>query len=166
MFDELIILINILILSIIVKRFSSINIVTSFFISSFIIYILFINVNPYYTDFNKNKTLSYIPEEYKPHTFLYNKKDVDLTSLKYPIIFKPNVCSGLSTNVKIIHNIKEAKDYIEKNNENEILIQEFIDYDTELGVLYEKDLFTDKGRIISIVKKQSNKTKIMYGCEG
>jgi hypothetical protein len=165
MFDELIIIINILILALIIKRFN-INIYASFFISFFIIYILFINVNPRYNDFNKFKSLSYIPDEYKPHTFLYNKKVVDLTSLKYPIIFKPNVCSGLSTNVKIIHSIKEAKDYIEKNNENEILIQEFIDYDTELGVLYEKNLFTDKGRIISIVRKQSNKTKIMYSCEG
>jgi len=165
MFDELIILINILILAFIIKRFVNVNYITSFFISSFIIYILFINVNPYYTDFDKCKTLSYIPEKYKPHTFLYNE-NVDLSSLKYPIIFKPNVCSGLSTNVKIIHNVKEAKEYIDKHNVNEILIQEFIDYDTELGILYEKDLFTNKGKIISIVRKQSNKTKIMYGCEG
>jgi hypothetical protein len=165
MFDELIILINILILSIIIKRFSSINIVTSFFISSFIIYILFINVNPYYTDFNKYKTLSYIPEEYKPHTFLYNE-NVDLSSLKYPIIFKPNVCSGLSNNVKIINNIKEANEYIYENDENEIIIQEFMDYDIELGVLYEKSLFSNKGEIKSIVRKQSNSTKIMSSCGG
>lgn len=165
MFDELIIMINILILAVIIKQFININTVTSFFISSFIIYILFINVNPYYTDFDKYKTLSYIPYEYKPYTFLYNK-NVDLSSLKYPIIFKPNVCSGLGNNVKIVYNIKDANDYINKNNENEIIIQEFMEYDTELGVLYEKNLFSNKGEIKSIVRKQSNTTKIMCSCEG
>lgn len=165
MFDELIILINILVLAFIIKRFVNINTVTSFFISSFIIYILFINVNPYYTDFNKCKTLSYIPKEYKPHTFLYNE-NVDLSSLKYPIIFKPNVCSGLSDNVKIINSVKEANDYIDKNDKNEIIIQEFMDYNIELGVLYEKNLFNNKGEIKSIVRKQSNSTKIMCSCGG
>lgn len=38
------------------------------------------------------------------------------------MIFKPNICSGLSKNVKIINNIKEANDYIEKNDENELII--------------------------------------------
>lgn len=41
-----------------------------------------------------------------------------------------------------------------------------MDYYTELGVMYEKKLFSNKGEIKSIVRKSSKTTKIMHGCEG
>jgi len=129
-----------------------------------IVWISFENVNPMNSDTNKYTILTHIDSKYKPMMFMYNSS-IDLNILQYPLIFKPILCTGLSRGVKVINNSHEANEYLLScKNRNAILIQEFIPYSIEVGLLYEKNIFTNKGEIISLVQKTSNNPSIMKGC--
>jgi len=129
-----------------------------------IVWVLFVNVDPNDINANKYTLLSHIDAKYKPDTFMYNKS-INLHTLQYPVIFKPIICSAFSKGVKVINNIYEAQDYLLNCvNLNEILIQTFVPYKTEVGLLYETNIFTNKGQIISLVQKTSKNTNIMKGC--
>lgn len=141
------------------------NLYFDLIISFLIIWILFVNVNPYTKEQNKYNILSYIPKEYVPKQYILSKKDINIT---YPLIYKPNVCTGCSEAVAVIHNELEAQKYISdtKISLNEILVQEFIPYENEVGILFERNLFNNSGEIKSIVKRNVNKNSIVnLDCE-
>lgn len=165
MLEFFVFIINIFILSIILKG-KKCNICYSLLLSFLITWVVFINVNPYNIKYNKYLILKHIPDQYKPESNTYNG-NINLNTLKYPIVFKPNVCSRISKNVVVIDNVNEAIKYI-SNNDNDIVIQEFVNYDVELAVLCEKNIITDKFEIISIVQKKekNGNNKIMSGCHG
>ena len=137
-----------------------------------IVGILFINVNPYISGKpDKQELLSYIPAEYTPKYILYNKSETDLRQLSYPLIFKPCVCSGNSKDVAVIRDEKMAREYIDSiKNKDTILIQEYIPYKNEIGLLFEKNILNGnnsnnkQGSIISMVQKSSTTSDIMAGC--
>lgn len=166
MIELIIFCFNIILLSLIINYYFKLKLNYCLVISFFIIWLLFLNVNPYDIDSNKYKILSYIPPQYKPITILYNNF-VNLDNLKYPIIFKPSICTRSGFNVKVINNKDEAINYINNScNKNEIIIQELVDYNIELAVLYEKNILDNKGIIKSIAQKSSNESIIMEGCFG
>lgn len=142
------------------------NLVVNNILSILIIITIFINVNPYKNDENKYTILKHIPSQYVPKTELLN--NIDVNNIKFPIIIKPINCTKCSKGVIVIKNKDELNNYlsINSNKLNEMLYQDFIPYTNEVGVLYEKDLFTQKGKIISITKKKSEKFEIMPGCYG
>jgi len=81
--------------------------------------------------------------------------------LKYPVIMKPAICTGLGKNVAKIHNNEEAKEYLDrfKNTREKIIVQDYYPAQYEAGVLYERYPWEKRGRIISAVqKKLKNKT--------
>lgn len=164
MLEIIVFIINIIILSLVINKYFRIKALYSVILSFLIIWILFINVNPYDIYYNKYNILKHIPDKYKPKTYLYNK-NMNLDEFEYPVILKPNVCSRSGNNVSIINNKLEAMNYINNNICNEIIIQEFVNHDIELGVLCERNLKYKKFEIISIIKKSSN-SKIMNGCYG
>lgn len=76
-------------------------------------------------------------------------KNTNIRNLEYPVIFKPIKCSRSSIDVVIINNLEEAIKYIENNNIEDIMVQSYISYNNEIGILYEKN-------IKSMVIKKSN----------
>lgn len=142
------------------------NIIINNLLSILILMTIFINVNPYKNNENKFTILKHIPTQYVPKTELLN--NIDVNNVKFPIIIKPIHCTKCSKGVVVIKNKNELNNYLlqHSNNLSELIYQDFIPYTNEVGVLYEKDLFTQKGRIVSITKKISQKFEIMPGCTG
>lgn len=117
---------------------------------------MWMSVNPIdYSKGTKSDILLYIPE-YTPKTLYVDyTTNFDFNKIKYPKIFKPNVCSGISKNVRVINNVNEAIEYHKNMNDN-YLIQDISYYNNEIGLLYEKNPWTNKGKIISIYKRVFN----------
>lgn len=124
--------------------------------------VIFINVNPYKNDENKLSILNYIPKKYLPKTDKLT--NINFSIVTYPFIVKPLVCTKVGKGVEVIKNINELDNYLSKNNINEILYQDFIPYKNEVGILYERDIFSKNGKIVSIIKKNSQESDIMVSC--
>jgi hypothetical protein len=126
-----------------------------------IFYYIWLSINPItYDNGNKNDILEYIKEYTMKFETIDNTKEYDKNKIIYPKIFKPNICSGLSKNVEVIHNIDEAKKYHKKIKEKYI-IQDISYYKNEVGLLYERLPFQKKGKIISIYKRRfENENKL------
>jgi len=161
MHETLIILLNIFILSYLIKTYFKntfkLSFIVSFIISFIIIWILFLNVNPYEYKSNKYSILSYIPSEHFLEMSMLNNTDIN--KLQYPVIFKPIRCAKVGKGVTVILNKNEATKYVKNNNINEIMVQTFIPYKNEIGILYEKN-------ITSMVFKKSINSNIMTSCYG
>lgn len=150
-----IILIIIILFGLITKLILKNNLYFDFILSFLIIWILFVNVNPYTPNQNKFTILSFIPNQYTPKQFLLSENDI-IYKIKYPVIFKPIRCTRCSKDVSVINNIDEAKKYISDDinfNLNEIMIQEFVPYTNEVGILFERNLFDNSGKIKSMFKR-------------
>jgi len=72
--------------------------------------------------------------------------------ISFPIVAKPNVGERGSM-VEKIADQQALKNYLSKN-ENDLIIQEFIEYPIELGVLYYRTPLTGNSGITSIVQKE------------
>ena len=94
-----------------------------FFIFQYVI----INSNPYEIKTDKLTILIDINQNLN---IIIHKK------YKYPFILKPVLCSKKSKNVKLIQNNYELKKYLDNNNLNDIMYQEFIKTSYEVGILY------------------------------
>ena len=101
---------------------------------------------------DKAKILSYIPEPFNLD-FTIITHYTDLASLKYPVIFKPVICSGNGKGVAKINSVEQATAYMNGSKEERIISQQLYESKYEVGVLYEKDPLNKKGKIKSIVVK-------------
>ncbi len=127
----------------------------SVFIAFFIVWILFLNVNPY--DFNMNKltVLENIPKKYLTKQGLLTK----IKDPEYPIILKPVRCTALSRGIIFVENSDKLKRLDKTILDNkEYMYQKYIDWKYEAGVLYEY------GNIVSVVRKDGNE-KIRAYCK-
>ena len=130
-------------------------------------YYCWLSINPFNSwNISKITLLNKIQNKNKPRTFIYDN-NIDLNYLKYPVIFKPNICTGIGRNVKIIKCKKEAINYIKnfkKIHKNEvIIIQTFLNYKHEFGILYERFPWNKNGKIIALTEKifdKKNNNKI------
>lgn len=138
----------IIFLGILISKIFNTRYVYGFIFSFIIVWILFVNVNPYDIRSNKLTVLEQIDEQYVPKQgMLYNTSHEILRNLSYPIIIKPVRCGSLSKNVHIIDKFEDLQDYL---TNQEYMYQEYISWDNEVGILYEDN------KIVSIVKKQAN----------
>ncbi len=104
----------------------------------------------------KDAIMKLIPQEFKVKSKLItNTEELDQELQKntwaFPLVCKPNI-GERGYGVKILMNKDELVQY--GNEFNEFLIQEYIDYRLELGVLYSKIPGTNKGRVSSISEKR------------
>ncbi len=141
------------------------NIIINLIIAYLIIVILFINVNPYDINQNKLSILKNIPEKYTSKIGKLN--DINVNIIKYPFVVKPIICSRVSKDVYVV----KSKDELIKilndiKDKDEFMYQSFIPFENEVGILYERNLFNNKGKIISIVKKSSKDFSVMASCSG
>jgi len=109
---------------------------------------------------SKYDTIKLIPKDYRPTTLFVKKNESLITvinkiknlKLQYPLIIKPDIgFKGLL--VKQIHSEIELKQYINKNNCINLLIQEFIDFKNECGIFYHRLPTSKTGKITSITLK-------------
>jgi len=110
---------------------------------------------------SKFSTIQLIPSKYKPVTiFVPINSPIDpllekitLKKIIYPLIIKPDIgFRGLL--VKKINTPNELIDYLKKYNSINLIIQEFITYPNECGVLFHKLPGQDKGTITSLTFKR------------
>lgn len=106
---------------------------------------------------SKFKQLQHLPPKFKPKTFLIpytqEKQSVSIEEfgLEFPIIAKPdNAERGKA--VKLIQQPLEFEEYL-KYADFDVVIQEYIPFDFETGVLFYKFPNDKKGTISSIVLK-------------
>ena len=109
---------------------------------------------------SKFKTLKLIPEEFRPKSIFIEKEspfNIILDGMKsegicYPIIVKPDI-GFRGYLVKKIDTQKELKDYFSKIK-TAVILQEFIDFENEIGVFYHRIPGEQKGEITSITVKK------------
>ena len=109
---------------------------------------------------SKMDILRQIPKEYLPKT-IFIEKQTDLKSivdkliqedLVYPIICKPDV-GERGTQVEKLYSNYDLVQYL-SNVQEDFIIQEFITYDIELGVLYYRYPGSPKGKVTSVTRKE------------
>ena len=107
---------------------------------------------------HKDEILDLIPENYKAKgVFLKGKKSkeefdslIKTNNLYFPLVAKPNV-GERGEGVRIVRSLDELVTYSEQ--ETDYIVQEYIDYPLELGVLFYKYPNDSKGRVSSITLK-------------
>ncbi len=108
---------------------------------------------------SKQAILAKIPAEYLPlQVNLDYTKTLDIRGffnqieITLPFIVKPDV-GERGTAVAKIHSEQEWLDYFKKQAFGRFIIQQFIDYPEEFGVLYSRAPFEQVGKISSITQK-------------
>ena len=109
---------------------------------------------------SKYETLQLIPTEYKPITIKVEPKDsvdeiigrIEMENMNFPIIAKPDV-GFRGYLVKKINSKGALKKYI-SNVKIPFLLQEFINYENEIGVFYHRFPGDKNGKITSITIKK------------
>lgn len=119
-----------------------------------IIFVLFISVNPVKKYMGKAYILKKIDKKYTLSLQIINNI-YDIYKIKeYPVVFKPDMCSGTNNGVKLINNRDEAIDLLKKNKSQTYIVQKLYNSKYEAMILYERHPFLKDGRIISIVFKE------------
>ncbi len=124
----------------------------------------FTNVNPgiYLSGIvgeSKKEILKHIPNQYKAKSIYIEKNKWDDEAIvhkvreqfNYPIILKPNI-GERGNGVEKVYNEPQLLKLIQ-NFEGDFIIQEFIDYKHEFGLMYYRIPGTDEYTISSIVEK-------------
>ena len=109
---------------------------------------------------DKMKMLKLIDPKYTPKGFLStNNQSVDeiqymmnSMNFNFPIVCKPNV-GERGIGVEKIDSEQDLEDFLKSQNED-TLIQEFIDYPMEFGVFYHRFPISKKDGITSVVRKE------------
>src|SRR5690606_28310083 len=102
-----------------------------------------------FKDYSKQEILAQIPQEFIPTTtYLKNKNDFQKPA--FPSIVKPDL-GERGVNVQLIKSEKDWQEY--PLNEN-LIVQEFIDFPLEFGIFYAKLPDENSGKILSITGKE------------
>jgi hypothetical protein len=109
---------------------------------------------------SKINILDHIPTEYKPQTLFFKSETPRTTllnaiteaGLTFPLILKPNV-GERGFEVERISNQTELEQYLHQNT-TDLIVQEYVDYGIELGVLYNRLPGSPRGRVTSVTLKE------------
>lgn len=153
-----------IVIALCISHFTKRSILLTCFLTYLIIWIIFLNTNPYPIYANKLYIMNFIPIEYRPNYQLL-LRDIDVDSLKFPIIVKPTICTKVGKDVERVNNIEELELLLQKINPSEFMVQNFLyNYPMECGVLYERLPWKKKGRVINIVVKDFH-GDVRGGCD-
>ncbi|MBT6568479.1 MAG: ATP-grasp domain-containing protein [Flavobacteriales bacterium] len=108
---------------------------------------------------SKSAYLQQLPQQWIPKTVLVNpdeglsnlERKIENDGITYPLIVKPDM-GERGKGVEIIHQPSELNTYLLHHPQQSLLIQEYIDYPIELGILFYWDLH-GKPQISSIGEK-------------
>ncbi|SMC63244.1 hypothetical protein SAMN06296427_10526 [Moheibacter sediminis] len=103
-----------------------------------------------FTEYSKFDILKQISPEFVPKTdFISNKTDFK-NLWEFPFVVKPDI-GERGVNVEVIHSVNDWINYPSQEN---LIIQEFIDFPFEFGVFYAKMPNENSGEILSITGKE------------
>ena len=113
-----------------------------------------------FSNYSKYNVLKNIPVEYLPKTTListyYQKRNIESilqeNELNFPLIAKPDR-GERGKGVTKIQCLNELKQYIFEARK-EVILQEFIDYPLEFGVMYYRLPNETRGQVSSVVQKE------------
>jgi glutathione synthase/RimK-type ligase-like ATP-grasp enzyme len=108
---------------------------------------------------SKFKVLSSIPGKYVPKTIFLDTSTplqrifnlINEYDFSFPFIIKPDV-GERGRDVEMISSEHELKKYLEGKTES-FIIQEFVDYELEFGILYYRLPGDSRGKVSSVVQK-------------
>ncbi len=114
-----------------------------------------------FVDYSKYKVLKAIDTKYLPTTEFFEHasevaiiKRMQAINLDFPVILKPDK-GERGFGVEKINSGDDLKQYFNKYGEIEALIlQEYIDFPIEVGVMYSRKASEQKGKITSVVLKE------------
>ena len=114
---------------------------------------------------SKFKTLGLLPEKQVPRSLLFLKHDstttlkerLDAKALNFPLIAKPDI-GFRGYLVKKIDSMSRLQNYL-KHVKEDIIIQEFIPYESELGIFYHRMPGQKKGKVTSVTIKKFMRIK-------
>ena len=114
---------------------------------------------------SKFKTLGLLPQSLIPKSLLFTQNDsvVELQTriiknkIDFPLIAKPDI-GFRGYLVKKIDSLRELENYLQHVQED-VIIQEFIPYENELGIFYHRIPGQKKGHITSVTIKKFIKIK-------
>lgn len=102
--------------------------------------------------------LKFIPEKRMKQfsingtSLIEKSKQIGLLKLNYPFYIKPD--NGMrGTGVLKVNTQEQLEDYLQKNGDKDLVIQEESKYSKEWGIYYYKNPHTQKGQIFSITVK-------------
>ena len=110
---------------------------------------------------SKIDILKLINQKYKPktifipagHSLEHIEENLKEQGINFPLIAKPNV-GERGFNVQKINTIDELKNYIHTTDYSDFIIQEFVDFETELGILYYRMPDETNGKVSSVTLKE------------
>ena len=112
--------------------------------------------------FGESKTaiLKEIPQDYLPKTLFFDSRvtlsdivaEMKSRGLNFPVVCKPDK-GERGYKVEKINDLGDLSHYLETSFDG-LIVQEFVDFPIELGVLYCRFPNSKKGRISSVVRKQ------------
>ena len=110
---------------------------------------------------SKYSYLQYVPEQYLPKKILITKHTpidkikgmLENHRMEYPLIAKPD--TGLrGLEIDVITQQNELLDYLKRVSRTDILIQEFIEFPIEFGILYSKTPLNNQTKLSSVTLKK------------
>lgn len=112
-----------------------------------------------FSTYSKYNILKNIPSQYIPQTILLEAQENKQSlleflakhNLQFPLIAKPDI-GERGKKVSKIKNVEELWDYISIYQEK-IILQEFIDYPLEFGIMYYRFPNQETGKISSLVQR-------------
>ena len=132
----------------------------------FIFIFLLLSINPKINNKYKHEMMDYFYENAIPYTTInkdnYKEK---IKNLKYPIVFKPCICSAFGNKVELIYTKEQANNYMKNNLDEEVMVQQLHNGPYEGTILYEKNPITKKVNIVFVERvnpKNSNKNEIWF----
>ena len=112
-----------------------------------------------FSSYSKFKILELIPQEVVPAMFLLESVDYENVhqlrikhGITFPLIAKPDL-GERGFGVALIRSEDDLQEYL-FTAKNDIIIQEYIDYPLELGVMYHRFAGEKQGEITSVVMKE------------
>jgi hypothetical protein len=112
---------------------------------------LILSINPQINNKQKHELMNYFYEDAIPYTTI-NKKNykLQIDTFSYPLVFKPCLCSSFGNKVELIYSKEQALKYMEKNLDEEVMIQKLHTGPYEGTILFEKNPITKKINIIFV----------------
>lgn len=104
-----------------------------------------------FMNYSKIDILNQIDENFKPKTFFFDFLKEDKIPLQFPFIAKPDE-GERGIGVELIRNKEDWSAYLKQNNTN-LIIQEYNEYPLEFGAFYARLPKETNGKIISMTGK-------------
>lgn len=109
---------------------------------------------------SKIDILNKIADEYKPRTlFIPNglpfatiEQQLSQATIAFPLVAKPNI-GERGNQVEKIHNSEELQAYL-VSHPADVILQEFVDYELEMGVFFHRHPNENRGKVSSITLKK------------